>query len=140
MNSHRHDPLRSQLRATLYTEYASNSKDHIEEPDSQGVQLAAVLKYLSQQQASEDWRQVIPNQFEGGAGIRKLLFGAKQDQVTPFEIVFFFFKGFFLENGAGSWRLTAETRRKPVETRRKPVETRRKPAAQPKTSCFLTRS
>ena len=90
MNSHRHHPLRSQLRATLYTEYASNSKDHIEEPDSQGVQLAAVLKYLSQQQAPEDWRQVIPNQFEGGAGIRKPLFGAKQDQVTPFEIVCFF--------------------------------------------------
>ena len=32
-----------------------------------------LLKYLSQQQAPEDWRQVIPNQFEGGAGIRKLL-------------------------------------------------------------------
>ena len=73
MDSHRHHPLRFELRATLYTEYASNSKDHIDEPDSQGVQLASVLKYLSQQQAPEDWRQVIPNQFEGGAGIRKLL-------------------------------------------------------------------
>ena len=99
MSSHRHHPLTSQLRATLYTEYASNSKDHIEEPDGQGVQLAAVLKYLSQQQAPEDWRQVIPNLFEGGAGIRKLLFGAKQDQVTPFEIVFVDFEVFFRKWG-----------------------------------------
>ena len=35
----------SQPRATLYTEYASNAKDHIDEPDSQGAQLAS-FKYL----------------------------------------------------------------------------------------------
>ena len=83
MDSHRHHPLRFQLRATLYTEYASNSKDHIDEPDSQ---------------APEDWRQVIPNQFEGGAGIRKLLLVQNNYQVTPFEIVFMNFE-FLLKMG-----------------------------------------
>ena len=111
----------------LYTEYASNSKDHIDEPDSQGVQLASVLKYLSQQQA--------PEQFEGSAGIPKLLLVQNKTRSLHFRLFIKF--EVFLENGAGSWRLTAETRSKPVETRSKPVETRRKPAAPAENIVFL---
>ena len=106
MDSHRHHPLRFQLRATLYTEYASNSKDHIDEPDSQGVQLASVLSTFHSNRhlktGARSYRTSLKGVLESESS-----FWCKTRPGDTFEIVFINFE-FFLANGAGSWRLTAQ--------------------------------